>query len=48
MMQENYKNPFYRMLYTYIEILPVGLIITLISALILKRKKKNPVEVSAV
>src|SRR5215203_2818302 len=39
-MQENYKNPVYRVLYTYVEILPVGLIIALISALILKRKYK--------
>jgi hypothetical protein len=46
MMQENYKSPFYRIMYTYVEIFPVGLIITLISALILKRKEKNPVEVS--
>ena len=35
----NYKhNPFYFAMYTYAEILPVGIIITLISALILKRK----------
>ena len=35
----NYKhNPFYFAMYTYMEILPVGIIITLISALILKRK----------
>ena len=46
-MKENYQNPFYRVLYTYIEILPVGLIIALISALILKRKYRNPQEISA-
>lgn len=35
----NYKNnPFVFALYTYMEILPVGIIIALISALILKRK----------
>jgi hypothetical protein len=35
----NYKNsPFFFAMYTYMEILPVGIIITLISALILKRK----------
>ncbi|MEO8150274.1 MAG: DUF4199 domain-containing protein [Bacteroidia bacterium] len=35
----NYKNnPFYFAMYTYVEILPVGLIVTLISSLILKRK----------
>lgn len=33
-----YKNPFFNAMLTYIEILPVGLIVTLISALILKRK----------
>ena len=37
----NYKNnPFYFVMYTYMEILPVGIIITAISALILKRKQK--------
>ena len=46
-MQENYKNPFYRVLYTYIEILPVGLIITLISAFILRRKYRSPEEIAA-
>ena len=33
-----YKNPFFNAVMTYMEILPVGLIVTLISALILKRK----------
>jgi hypothetical protein len=33
-----YKNPFFNALMTYTEILPVGLIATLISSLILKRK----------
>jgi len=33
-----YKNPFFNAMMTYIEILPVGLIVTLISSLVLKRK----------
>jgi hypothetical protein len=33
-----YKNPFFNAMMTYIEILPVGLIVALISSLILKRK----------
>ncbi|CAN5622680.1 hypothetical protein BH11BAC1_BH11BAC1_13090 [soil metagenome] len=35
----NYKNnPFFFAMYTYMEILPIGILITLISSLILKRK----------
>ena len=34
-----YKNPFFNAMMTYVEILPVGLIVTLISSLILKRKE---------
>jgi len=33
-----HKNPFFNTMMTYVEILPVGLIVTLISSLILKRK----------
>ena len=33
-----YKNPFFNAMITYAIILPVGLIVTLISSLILKRK----------
>jgi len=37
-MGRMYKNPFFNAMMTYVEILPVGLIVTLISSLILKRK----------
>lgn len=40
-MNELYKNPAIVVAFTYIEILPVGLIITLLSSLILKRKSAN-------
>ncbi|MEJ0105141.1 MAG: DUF4199 domain-containing protein [Bacteroidota bacterium] len=38
---EMYKNPFFNALITYSEIVPVGLIVSLISALALKRKRKD-------
>jgi hypothetical protein len=36
-----YKNPFFNAMMTYVEILPVGLLVTLFSSLILKRKNPN-------
>ena len=33
-----FKNPFFNAMMTYVEILPVGLVVTVISSLILKRK----------
>jgi amino acid transporter len=39
-MRENYKNPLFRILYTLAEILPLGIIIALIGALVMKRNPK--------
>ena len=39
--KELYRNPLFVVLITYSEVLPIGLIITIISALILKRKSKD-------
>jgi len=43
--QELYQNPLVNMAYTFIEPLPVGLIITLISAAILRRKTTSGADV---
>jgi hypothetical protein len=37
--QQLYQNPLVNMAYTFIEPLPVGLVMTLISAAVLRRKK---------
>jgi hypothetical protein len=40
-MKVMYKNPFYRMAWTFIEAFPVGLLFTLVSAGLLKRKRNE-------
>jgi hypothetical protein len=42
-MKQLVKNPFFHNLFVFLEPFPVGLVITLISSLIL-RKKKKPIE----
>ena len=39
--KEMYQNPAFVVIITFLEVLPVGLIVSLISALILKRKSKD-------
>jgi len=39
--QQMYKNPFFNAMMTYLEIVPVGLLVSLACALILKRKRKE-------
>jgi hypothetical protein len=40
-MKVQYANPIYNVLYTFIEPFPVGLVITLISAAVLRKKTRS-------
>ena len=42
MLRTMYKNPLFIALITYMEVLPVGLVVALISSLILKKKTPSP------
>jgi len=44
--KEMYKNPVFVVLISYAEVFPIGLIISVISALLLKRKTKTPIPIS--
>ncbi|HZY78186.1 MAG TPA: DUF4199 domain-containing protein [Cyclobacteriaceae bacterium] len=39
--KEMYKSPFFAILISYFEVLPVGLVVALVSSLILKRKEQS-------
>jgi hypothetical protein len=41
-LAKQYKQPFFFIMITYMEILPVGILVTIISSLILKRKNVQP------
>ena len=45
-MKEWYKNPFFVILMTYVEILPVALVVTVITALILKRNVPKQIQIA--
>lgn len=46
-MAEMYRNPFWRAAFTFMEPLPVSLVVALLSAWVLSRRKEQPVAVPA-
>jgi hypothetical protein len=47
-LAKHYSNPFYNSAITFMEVFPVGLIVTLVSAGILRRKPRQDAPASAV
>lgn len=47
-LAKHYSNPFFNSAITFMEVFPVGLIVTLLSAAILRRKPPQPAPASAV
>lgn len=44
-MTEDYKNPFYRMPLTFVEIFPVGLLVSLVTAALMRNSRFLPLKV---
>jgi hypothetical protein len=42
-MQESYKSPVFVFFFTYLEVMPVGIVISLIASLLLRRRNPRPI-----